>query len=512
MEVLGLIDLPNWLLLVLAVVLPVYVYTKHKRSYFSSLGIPTKPSTFLIGDFIEMARNGANYINEDTVKQHGKVFGSFLGNIPVLNICDAEMAKQITVKEFSKFTDRHAFGRREKKWMSSLPLAEGDHWRFLRSTISPAFSSGKLKAMKPYVDKCFHTFQELLEKKIVTEPEGFDIVPFLNGYAMDLICSVGFGLDVSAQTQPDHPLIKNAKEIVNPKRVFNPFLLLQLLFPDIENTWLAGVLGTSVIPKKLFDVLASTSKKAIEERRKDSSQHKDLLQNMINAHKPDATDDDEEQKLTVEDFKKRGLTDQEILINSVFFMLGGYETTNTLLSWLLYELAVNPNIQDRLVEEIDRVVGNKPATYDYVHKLKYVDMVVNETLRLHTPAPRILRKALEDTEINGIHIKKGMHIAIRISAMHFMAEYWQESRNFNPERFSPENQASINEYAYLPFGLGPRNCIGKRLALLEIKTTLISLLQKFRFHKTDKLKVPMSTRGVSTKPSEPVFIRAERRK
>lgn len=515
MELLGLVDVPLWcigLVGFLNFLVFIYIYTKRKQSYFAYHGIPTKEPVFLVGDFPELVKKGMGYINEETVKKYGKVFGSYFGNIPMLTVCDADFVKQITVKEFSKFTDRPNVLAMDKLWNSSITNAHGDHWRFLRATLSPSFSSGKLRAMEPHLHLCLQTLHELIDQKNKSEPDGFDLVPFINGYTMDVICRLNFGLDISAQTSPDHPFIKNARNIVTGSGLMNPVIILQLFFPDLIQTRLRSLFTSHIVPKKPFQYFWDTSKQLFEERKHENSAHKDLLQNMINAHKLDRTDDAEENLQTFDDFKKRGLTDEEVMINSVMFLLGGYDTVATALSWLLYDLAINPEVQEKLVQEIDAHVEKEKPTYDKVFKLQYLDMVVNETLRVHSPSPAIFRTALEDIDINGMHIKKGLDIAIRATALHFMPEYWDEPRKYNPDRFAPENQANINQYAYLPFGLGPRNCIAKRLAMLEIKATVVSLLQNYILLKTDQLEVPMPEELVkSPRPAKPLVLQIVQR-
>lgn len=515
MEIFGLVDLPGWLVGIFVFVLTVCLYTMYKQSFFKRLGIPQKPTVFFFGDMFELSKKGLGYIDYNMVKENGKVFGLYLGNTPSLVISDADMIKQIMVKEFSKFTDRVALISLSKRWDSAVSLASGEHWRFLRSTLSPTFTSGKMREMNPYIHKCMNTLHELLEEKVHQHPEGFDIKPNLHGYTLDIICSTGFGLDVDAQKDPDNPFIKHSREFLEFRGLRSPIFILQIFFPDIVRIS-NRFLRTNIVSNTAFDFFLTTLSKAFNERKQEVSKHRDLLQLMINAHKDKGeisiTNEEDIEETTFEGMKKRGLTDVEVLINSIIFMVAGYDTTATTLSWLIYDLVTNPDCQDKLIQEIDTEIGDSETTYDNVFKLRYLDMILNETLRMHPPAQRLNRKALEDVVINGVQIKKGMDCTFSLLALHFMPEYWENPNKYDPERFAPENQANLNPYAYMPFGQGPRNCIGKRLALLEVKATVVTLLQKYRFHKTEKLKVPMPTAAVGLgKPAEPVFVRLEKR-
>uniref|UniRef100_A0A8C8Z482 unspecific monooxygenase n=1 Tax=Prolemur simus TaxID=1328070 RepID=A0A8C8Z482_PROSS len=122
-----------------------------------------------------------------------------------------------------------------------------------------------------------------------------------------------------------------------------------------------------------------------------------------------------------------------------------------------------------------------PATYDAVVQLEYLDMVVNETLRLFPIAGRIQRVCKKDVEIKGLFIPKGVVVIIPTHVLHWDPKYWPEPKEFRPERFSKNNKDNIDPYLYLPFGVGPRNCIGMRFALISIKLAIVKILQNFSF-------------------------------
>lgn len=511
MELLGTMYLPNWLLGIVGLVMSVCLYTWYKQSLFRRLGIQSKPTAFFIGDLTLIGKKGFHFVDEEMVSRYGKVFGIYLGNLPTLVVCDTEMIKQIMVKDFNKFTDRSAL-KVSTLNENALSLAEGNHWKLLRSTLSPVFTSGKLKSIIPYVQKSLKTLHEQFSEKIRQNPDGFDVSALLGGYTLDVICSTEFGLDVNAQTDPDNPFIKYMKRIINFKGGVSLMFFVQIFFPDVA-TMLGdyGRMGNSNYESFYF--FKSTLQRAFEERRQEKSRYKDILQLMVDAHDSEQNvEDTGEDQRTFTGIKKRGLTDDELIINAIIFVLAGYDTTSTVLSWLVYDLVLNPDIQEKMVKEIEEEIGHDELSYDNIFKLKYLDMVLNESLRMHPPSPRITRLAMEDVVIKGIHIKKGMEVQVPANALHYMPEYWDSPSEFNPERFSTENKASINEYAYLPFGIGPRNCIGKRLGLLEVKSAVVSLLQRYRFTRVKELKVPMPiSNKMFASPAAPIIVKVEER-
>ncbi|KAH3852165.1 hypothetical protein DPMN_094664 [Dreissena polymorpha] len=177
---------------------------------------------------------------------------------------------------------------------------------------------------------------------------------------MDVICSIGFGLDVSAQTNPDNPFIKYSKRVLETSPAGMPKFILYILFPDLADMF-PRFFETSVLSKDILDFFLTTTRSLFEDRKQSESKHKDLLQLMVNASYLAETE-------KVSDNQRKGLTDEEILINSIIFMLAGYDTTAAGISWVLYELALNPEIQEKLVTAIDDEIGeNKDKINEYAY-------------------------------------------------------------------------------------------------------------------------------------------------
>ncbi|KAK3102135.1 hypothetical protein FSP39_009074 [Pinctada imbricata] len=183
------------------------------------------------------------------------------------------------------------------------------------------------------------------------------------------------------------------------------------------------------------------------------------------------------------------MTFKEILANALIFFFAGYETTAATLSFLSYELAHNQDIQDKLYKEIMENIGEEEPGYDNVSKLPYLEMCINETLRKYPPAFRVDRICTRDTELLDFKIPRGMIVTVPIYAIHHSPDLWEDPETYDPNRFLPENKATMTQFQFIPFGYGPRNCIGMRLALLEAKIAAVAVLKKFRFLVGDKTKV-----------------------
>nr|XP_031532547.1 cytochrome P450 3A29-like [Vicugna pacos] len=190
------------------------------------------------------------------------------------------------------------------------------------------------------------------------------------------------------------------------------------------------------------------------------------------------------------------LSDLELVAQGIIFIFAGYETTSNSLSLLVYELATHPDVQQKLQEEIDATFPNK----------------VNELLRLIPLAGRLERVCKKDVELNGVLIPKGTTVMVPVFILHHDPELWPEPEEFRPERFSKKNQDSINPYTYLPFGTGPRNCIGMRFAMMSMKLALVKVLQNFSFKPCKETQIPLKliTQSLS-QPEKPVVLKVEPR-
>lgn len=223
-----------------------------------------------------------------------------------------------------------------------------------------------------------------------------------------------------------------------------------------------------------------------------------------------------EKKILSANISSKSLTEEEIMAQGWVFFIAGYETTATTLTFCSYELALHPEVQDRLYEEVQSAVDSDgEISYETLSKLPFLDAVLSETLRMYPPVIRLERRAiignykLGDT---GLVLKKDQEVEIPVYAIHHSEQFYENPDKFIPERFLPENRAKIQPYTYLPFGAGPRNCIGMRFALMEAKLGIAQIVRRFRFFRTPETAVPLEFRPFFrlTSPKE-VLVGIEKR-
>jgi cytochrome P450 len=176
----------------------------------------------------------------------------------------------------------------------------------------------------------------------------------------------------------------------------------------------------------------------------------------------------------------RPFSETELRDQAVNLFIAGYETTAAAMCWTLKALSDHPEVRARVHAEIDAVIGKGLPTPEDLERMPYLEQVLAESLRLYTPLHSLSRTAQEDSELGGYPVPRGCTVTVSMYATHRLPQHWPEPEKFDPERFLPEQCAARSQYAYLPFAVGPRNCIGSVLAVQESKLILALTLQRYR--------------------------------
>jgi cytochrome P450 len=221
--------------------------------------------------------------------------------------------------------------------------------------------------------------------------------------------------------------------------------------------------------KAARDVLRRAVEYVIAARRQDPSDRGDLLSMLMSAR-------DEE--------TGEAMTDEQLRVEVMTFLLAGQETTSLVLTWTWYLLGQHPPIRQRVEDEIDDVLNGRPPEYSDLAKLPYLRMVIDESLRLYPPAWGVSRVALNDDRLGGYPLRPGWLAFVIPYVLHRLPALWPDPGRFDPERFSPEQITDRPKFAYIPFGAGPRQCIGNHFALIEAQLVLATFAQLYRLQAT----------------------------
>jgi len=488
-------SIETWTLIAIAFSLfMLYGYAPY--GFFKNTGIKgPKPLPF-IGTFLAY-RHGIHNFDMECFQKYGRVYSFFDGRQPMMGVMDTAMIKAILVKEcYSVFTNRRDIGL-NGPLADAVSVVEDDAWRRIRSVLSPSFTSGRLKEM--YKIMMLHSNNMIKDLHRKAEAgEAITVKDVFGPYSMDTVTSTAFSVDIDSINNPSDPFVSNIKKMVT-FSFMNPLLLLVVLFPFLGT--LFDKLGLAFFPAEVARFFYTFLAKIKAERNiNDHNSRVDFMQLMVDSQSAEYNKDDKEYK---------GLTDHEILSQAMIFIFAGYETSSSTLCFLAYNLAINPETQKKLQDEVDQFFPNKAKpTYEGLQQMEYLDMVLNESQRLYPIANRVERIAKSSVEINGVTIPKGTCVAVPVYAVHRDPSLWPEPEAFKPERFSKENKDNIDPYAYLPFGAGPRNCIGMRFAILSMKLAVVELIQNFTIVTCKETVIPieLSADGF-TSPKDPIKLK-----
>jgi cytochrome P450 len=175
------------------------------------------------------------------------------------------------------------------------------------------------------------------------------------------------------------------------------------------------------------------------------------------------------------------MPDLQVQDEALTLFLGGHETAAKALTWTLYLLMTHPEVYERHRQEVDQALQGRPPTAEDMPRLGYTLQVFKESMRLYPPGSGLIRRAVRDVEVGGYHVPEGQHVGVFIYALHRRPEVFPEPERFDPERFAPERERKLPQCAYMPFGAGPRVCIGNHFALLQGPLVLAALTQRVTF-------------------------------
>ncbi|KAM9807722.1 thromboxane-A synthase [Neosynchiropus ocellatus] len=500
-----------------------YWYSVYPFSTLAKCGIKhPKPVPFYGNLFL--FRQGFYKPISDLIKTHGRVCGYYLARKPVVVVADPDMLRQVMVKDFSSFPNRMTLRFNSKPMSDCLLMLRNERWKRVRGILTPSFSSAKMKEMVPLIDTAISALMRNLDV-YAESGDAFDIHKCFGCFTMDVIASVAFATQVDSQNNPDDPFVRHAQMFFS-FSFFRPIMLLFVAFPQ-----LAAPL-VKILPNKRRDQMNNFFIHSIQrivkqrEEQPPEERRRDFLQLMLDAQTSQERVDQMEQLTSSNRTdgprgvssgtwgpQKKMITEDEIVGQAFVFLLAGYETSSNTLGFTCYLLAVNPECQRKVQEELDDFfTRHESADYSNVQELRYLEMVVCEALRLYPPAFRFARDIDEDCVVNGQMLPKGASLEIPAGFLHRDPDHWPEPERFIPERFTPEAKENRHPFVYLPFGAGPRNCVGMRLAQLEIKMALVRLFSRFNIVACSETQVPLELKSTSTLgPKDGIFVKIQRR-
>ncbi|CEP20052.1 hypothetical protein [Parasitella parasitica] len=347
----------------------------------------------------------------------------------------------------------------------NVAVSNGEVWRKQRKIMNPAFHrSQPIKTFGSVMPYLFAAIDEESERTLITK--------HIKAFTLDALGLAVFGFDFQSLRGDPQKWTETYHIVMS--SIFNPLSNIFIKFGFILKHTSAKFIKTQEATARLVSMMEDLANERRQrilagDMKNLADQEKDLLTMMIEA------DIEEGTKTTTTQLRQ----------NIALFFLAGHDTTANAISFCLYNIAKNPDIQQKLREEITSVLGEDPVdivpTMEDLKKMDYLNLVIKENLRRSGPVDRIIsRDATEDFVINGTLIPKGTQLNIDIGSLHFNPKLWQDPKKFIPERFVPGGEYESHEgFAYLPFGNGARQCIGMNFSLTEQKVVIAMLVRKY---------------------------------
>ncbi|CAH2107765.1 unnamed protein product [Euphydryas editha] len=458
-----------------------YLYGKRNRKYWELKGVKhDKPLPF----FGNRARSFlaqiciTELINEFYWKYpNEKVVGMYGPFRTELIIRDSEISKRILISDFHYFYPRGLNKDHIEPLLRNLFFADGDIWRLLRQRMTPAFTSGKLKAMFPLIVERAEKLQ-LRALSAATAGTEIDARDLMARYTTDFIGACGFGLQSDSLQDENSAFRKLGATIFHR----GPRDIVVFMLKEIFPTMFKSFKLFSAFEKQILHLVDEV----LRQRNYEPSGRNDFIDLLLECKKKGTIVGESMEKIKPDGTPEVATLemDDELMAAQIFlFFAAGFETSSSATSITLHELAYHPEVQSKVHEEVDRVLAkyDNKLSYDAIKEMTYLEWTFKEGMRIFPSPGFLIRECARKytfEEIN-LTIDEGVRVFIPLQAMHNDPKYFDNPSEFRPERFDSANFDANNKYVYLPFGIGPRACIGERLGLMQSLAGLAAILARF---------------------------------
>lgn len=475
------------------ILLIVYLFNKYFiriYKYWDEKGIPLVPGALpIIGHTYEIfwtEKSLVSFCEKIYQANRGRsMVGFFQLTKPTLMLFDPELIKTVLVKDFPKF-HKNVFCVNEKvdRLLAKNPFfTHGDKWKFQRNRLSYALMSSKrLRILCYAVANVCKKFSKYLEDQVVNSKDRIceiETKEFANCFTGEVVASAGFGIEGDFFVKGSGP--NSFREAVDgflePTFINTLAQMIFFLCPTVNI-----ILQIPFLPKKIDGFFRRVVHEMIAIREKDGIPRHDFLQLML------------------ENSADKNARDEEnITASATSLFLDGYETSAITLGFFAYQLAENTEVQEKLSNEVNAILEkyNGEINYEALGEMTYMDQALNESMRLYPALGVLLKKSSQPCTLVGedgleCTLEPGIDIIIPVQAIHREPKYWGENPDtFNPERFGVNREHERPKMAFLPFGEGPRICVGMRFAVLQIKAAICTILKDFSIEKSAKNNRPL---------------------
>ncbi|MTE12570.1 cytochrome P450 [Nocardia aurantiaca] len=419
------------------------------------------------------------------LERHGDVFEFRLLGLPMVLVNHPDYIRHILVDNSAGYDKNAVLFKIVRPVLRKGLIANADHelWLRQRRMIAPHLTP---RAIRDLAGNMTAETMRMLERWDGSDAPILDITDQIGQLALRIVNRSLFSADVDATALAFERAFGEANTILGS---FFRFPFPPLSVPTRSHRRLRRAIA------EMDEFVSGFIKARIEPPS--SSDNTDLLTLLMNS---------------VDETDGRGMDVEQLHHEVLNICIGAYETTTNTLSWAFYLLARHPDAERRLHDEVDRVIGDRIPDIDDIPRLPYTRMVVDETLRIYSPAYQFMRRARREDELGGYRLRKGSNVLINSYLLHRHPDFWDDPERFDPERFTPENTTARPKHAYIPFGSGHRVCVGKHFALTELVLVLATVASRYRLRLPDGAAPITPEALITLHPKGGVHLRPQRRK
>ncbi|BFZ15540.1 hypothetical protein BsWGS_18579 [Bradybaena similaris] len=493
-----------WLIVTVPVLsLLLFVWIRYVRScyqVFAKLGIPGPRPSFLFGNAAAFANKFPMDVFKEWANTFGPVFGFYEGLNPSVVVCCPDLAYKILVKHFKQFSNRPVINPFTHDHQDlSLQNVSGPLWKRQRQAVSAGMSSKSIREMFPLIYDVTNNLIQWLDKAASGNPSGFYIDDAIERYSLDWFSQAALGYHSDALTNDKNLFLRYMRASHESMSPHNVVTGVAKLFP-----WTTAVLKPL---DRQHRTLSSLQTREVTEfvralktdlAKLTASSCHGVIFNLITKRVSAVCHEAEMSGEAVDHPRKSQLEEKEVVGEVSGLLGGGVGPFSSTLTFCLYCLAAYPCEQERLRTELANVTNTKDALdMDQLSSLPLMDRFIKETLRCYPVAPGVSRVCVDDCVLDGVQFKRGMVVRVMFSCMYNQEKHFPNPQSFSPDRFQAEDNhddssdVSHRATPFMPFGLGPRMCVGRRLAEMVLKLALTRILQNFQILRSDVTQVPL---------------------
>ncbi|MBI3742970.1 MAG: cytochrome P450 [Chloroflexi bacterium] len=439
--------------------------------------IASPPGLPLLGHVRAVRRDPLAFFTT-CARTYGDVVRLRLGPFPALLVSDPTLIEAILARHHQQFDKGRGLRSNRRLLGNGLLLSEGDYWLRQRKMVQPAFHRERLTQ---YAETMVDSTERLTSSW--HEGEVLDIHEAMMRLTLVIVGKVLFGADVANKADIVARVTRTGLQAFD-HRAQTLFLLPERL-PTPANV-------RFFFAAREMDSLVYG---LIRERRQSAARHGDLLDELLAAQDDEGTG---------------GMSDKQLRDEVMTLLLAGHETTALALTWAFWLLAQHADIEQRLAAEVRDVLGSRSPGIADLPALRLTEAVVNESLRLYPPAWTLIRRSLEPVALDGLTIPTRNAVFMSQWVMHRDPRFFEHPEAFDPDRWLGEAAARIPAGAFFPFGIGPRQCVGRRFAMMEAVLLLAGIVQRFSLTRASNEAIGLRP-SVTLRPDRPVMMTVHRR-